>query len=271
MFSKRAEAQSFPINSDVAIQPAEDQFIYRTQLRYRPFDQDEPKTDVKTWIQSSIFVYGWNERFLTVLGVPLLYGDFETELPIGGALDESNTGVGDITLLFRYLLWKKLGYLESQTWTALAGVQIPSYDELFSSRSWDPIAGTVYSWRVDRLGFDADVIYQLNTENDRDLKEGDVLRYDLAYQYRLCPSQYTSETEWSLTGLLELNGEYQWENELDGSRLAETDGQQIFLSPGVVLAGKRVKYETGLPVSDLPGCRRPSRQGQCAFRAGFYD
>ena len=184
-------AQAFPINSDVAIQPAEGQLIYRTQLRYRSFDIDDPNVDVETWLQSNIFVYGWTSRFSTVLGVPLAYRDFESPMS-----DDTDSGVGDITLLLRYQLWKKLGYLESQSWTVLGGLQIPSYDDPFSSRSWDPIVGTVYSWRKNRHGFDADLVYKLNTENDRDFKAGDVLRYDLGYQFRLWPAEYTSETQW---------------------------------------------------------------------------
>ncbi len=237
---QRLFAQAFPINSDVAIQTAEEQLIYRTQLRYRSFDVDGPNADVDVWAQSNVFVYGWSSRFSTVVGVPLRYREFESPMA-----DDHDFGVADIKLLFRYQLWKKLAHLESQSWTLLGGLEIPTYDDPFSSRSWDPIVGTVYSWRKHRYGFDADVVYQFNTENDRDFEFGDFLRYDLAFQYRLWPAQYASDTKWTLTGLLELNGEYRWENELSGSRLDETDGHQLFLSPGVVLAGKRTKFEAG--------------------------
>ena len=73
-----------------------------------------------------------------------------------------------------------------------------------------------------------------------------MLRYDTALQYRLLPAEYTAQTKWSLTGLLELNGRYQWKNESDGHKIGGTDNHQIFLSPGLVLAGKRVKYEAGI-------------------------
>ena len=182
---------------------------------------------------------------------------------------DDNFGVGDIKALLRYQLWKKLAYLESQTWTVLGGVEIPSNDDPFSSRSWDPIVGTVYSWRKNRHGFDADLVYQLNTENDRDFRAGDVLRYDLGYQYRLWPNEYTAETSWTLTGLLELNGEYQWESELDGSRLDETDGHQLFLSPGVVLAGKRTRYEAGLQLPILQNVGDHAPEDNVRFVVGM--
>lgn len=262
--NERVWAQAFPINSDVAIQPAEGQFIYRTQLRFRDFEIHAPDADIETYIWSHVFVYGWTSRLSTVVGVPLISRDFESSMG-----SDTDTGIGDINLILRYQLWKKLGYLESQSWTVLAGVQVPSYDDPFSSRSWDPIVGTVYSWRKNRHGFDADLVYQLNTENDRDFRAGDVLRYDLGYQFRLWPAQYTSGTQWSLTGLLELNGTHQWESEMSGSRLDETDGHQLFLSPGLVLAGKRVKYEAGLqfPIYQSVGDNAP--KDNVRFVIGF--
>lgn len=234
-------SQAFPINSDVALQPAEDQLIYRTQMRYRNFDVDATDAQVNVWSQSNVFVYGWTSSFSTILGVPLVYRDFEDD-----SSNDDDFGVGDINLLLRYQLWKKLGYLQSKSWTVLGGVQIPSYDAPFSSRSWDPILGTVYSWRKNRYGFDADLVFQLNTENDRDMKQGNVLRYDTTLQYRLWPTKYTAQTEWSLTGLLELNGRHQRNNESAGHKIAKTNNHQVFLSPGLVLAGKRVKYEVGM-------------------------
>ncbi len=234
-------SQAFPINSDVAIQPAEEQLIYRTQVRYRRFEVETPNADANVWTQSNVFVYGWTSRFSTALGVPLAYRDFD-----GPTAEDEDFGVKDIRLLLRYQLWKKLAYLESQSWTVLSGAEIPSYDDPFSSRSWDPIVGTVYSYRKNRHGFDADVVYQINTENDRDFEAGDFLKYDLAYQYRLWPAEYKSDTLWTLTGLLELNGEHRLENEMDSTTLDETESHQLFLSPGLVLAGQRTKFEAGV-------------------------
>ena len=48
--TEMAWSQAFPINSDVAIQPAEGQFIYRTQLRYRRFEVDTPDADVDRFV-----------------------------------------------------------------------------------------------------------------------------------------------------------------------------------------------------------------------------
>ena len=234
-------AQAFPINSDVAIQPAENQLIYRTQVRYLATEVKGSNTDIDVWSQSNIFVYGWTSRISTVVALPLVYRDMDS--PIAGSED---FGVPDIKVLLRYQPWIKLGYLRSKSWTILGGIELPTDDGLFSSRSWDPIIGTVYSWRKDRHGLDLDLILQVNTENDREFRAGNSLRYDLVYQYRLFPTKFANDTKWNLTGLLEFNGISLGEQEVKGQKVEGTDSNEIFLSPGVVLAGKRTKYEAGI-------------------------
>lgn len=237
--------QAFPINSDVALQPAEGQWIYRTQFRWRKFEIDAttPDTEVDLLVNSHVLVYGWTSRFSTVLGVPLIYRRADT--PAG---DDHDFALGDIRVLARYQVWKELDHLSSRSWTFVGGLEIPSYEDPFSSRSWDVLVGSVYTWRRNRQGFDIDFIYQLNTESDRDSKAGDAVRYDLGFQHRLWPSEYTGETKWTLTGLLELNGEVQGESEADGHDVDDTDSHQIFLSPGLVLAGRRTRIELGIQI-----------------------
>ena len=259
-----AWTQAFPINTNVALQPAEGQFIYRTQLRYRSFEVDGPNADVDVLTNSHVLVYGWTARFSTVLGVPLRYRHFEQD-----GRKEDDVGVGDINLLARYQLWKKLAYLSSQSWTLLGGLQVPTFDDPFSSRSFDPILGTVYSWRYFRHGFDADAVYQLNTQNDRDFEEGDILRYDLTYQYRLWPWQYTSETSWTLSGLLEANGVQQWKSERYGRSLRESDSHQLFVSPGLVLSGRRVRLEAGLQVPVIRQVGNAAKEDDVRFVLGL--
>ena len=72
------------------------------------------------------------------------------------------------------------------------------------------------------------------------------MRYNINYQYRLWPRSYKADTKWSLSGLLELNGDYQDESEQDGRSIKESERHQIFLSPGVALYGKRMRYEAGM-------------------------
>lgn len=240
-----AWAQAFPLNTNVALQPAEGQWLYRTQVRWRRADVDAtaPNTTVDTLGQTHTLVYGWSHRWSSVVTVPTVYRDVD-----GPGRDSTVYGVGDVRLLARYQVWKRQAHLASQEWTMLGGLEVPTKDKPFSSGSWDPILGTVYTWRKGKYGFDGDLVYQANTDNDRSVERGDVFRYDAAVQRRLWPDAFTSETRWTLTGLLEVNGEVQQEAKLGGRRIGPTDGHQVFVGPGIVLGGLRSWIELGVQV-----------------------
>lgn len=248
-----ALAQVYPIQSDVALQPAPGQSIERLQIRWSEAEIDgtTPETDVDTLEIRSTTVYANSPRYSTLVSAPLV--DREVDGPPGTSRDDF--GLGDITLLGRYQLWRSPGQQQFASWTALGGIEMPTHDGPLSSHSWDPIVGTVYTWRRERLGFDADVVYQVNTKGDRDVEQGDLLRYDVAVQYRLWPPAFQANTGWSLTGLLELNGEVQDDTKADGRTLANTDREILFLSPGAVITTRRGWFEAGvqLPISSDVG------------------
>ncbi len=245
LFLDSAQAQAFPINSDAALQPAQGQWIHRTQVRWNKLrvDPKGPDADIDAVVNSHVLVYAWTHRFSTAIAIPLIYRDLDSP----GA-DEDDLGIGDIKLLLRYKIWQRLTRETWQWWTVIAGLEFPTFDTPFSSRSFDPTLGTVYTWRHGKHGLDVDFLYQINTENDRDFEQGDRLRYDFAYGLRLWPREYTSDTTWSLSGLIELNGEYRRKGEQDGTTLQKTGGHQLLLSPGLVLAGKRMTLEAGIQI-----------------------
>ena len=261
--SGEALAQAFPINTNVALQPAEGQSVYRAQFRHRQF-ANAAGVDVTTSVVSNVIVYGWTSRLSSVVGLPLIHREVDRE-----SGDDNSVGVGDINLIARYQLWKRLAFLESRSWTALAGVQAPSKDDPFSSGSWNIVIGTVYSWRQRRNGADVDAVYRMNTENEAGTKAGNRLFYDFVYQYRVSPGEYSSSTRRTLTGLVEVNGEYAQEVELHGETLQETDGHQVFLGPGVVLSGVRGRLELGIQIPIVRSGGHNSEDDDFRLVAGF--
>ena len=98
-------------------------------------------------------------------------------------------------------------------------MEVRSGDSNFSSDSYDPLLGLVYTQSHGRHGFDAALLWKFNTAGG---PAPDRLRYDVAYVYRLQPEQYTVDKLTALFAVLELNGSY------------ETNGdQELFLSPGI--------------------------------------
>ena len=84
-----ARAQAFPINTNVALQPAEGQSLYRAQFRHRQF-ANAAGVDVRTSVVSNVIVYGWTSRFSSVVGAPLIHREVDTE-----SGDDNGVGVGD--------------------------------------------------------------------------------------------------------------------------------------------------------------------------------
>ena len=112
-------------------------------------------------------------------------------------------------------------------------------------------------------------MYRMNTENEDGTKAGNRLLYDLVYQYRVSPREYSSSTRWTLTGLVEVNGEYAQEGQLHGETLQETDGHQVFLGPGVVLSGVRRRFELGIQIPIVKSGGHHSEEDDFRLVAGF--
>jgi len=236
-------AYALPINTDVAIQPAEGEFIYRSQVRYVHASEESGDADgeLDRLLLPQTLVYGFSPKFSGVVTVPLRYDDLRGRSP------EADTfGVADIKVLGRYQIWRKQAYLESNALTILGGVEFPSGDRDFGSRSFDPIAGMVFTRVKDRLGLFADITYQFNTENSDDFKKGDEVNWDLALEYRLYPKQWRSGSDFSYSVLLELNGSHKLKSESNESEVDASGGTTILISPGLQLQWKRVILETSV-------------------------
>ena len=117
-----------------------------------------------------------------------------------------------------------------------------SGDSDFSSDSYDPIVGLVFTLRRDEVFFDADLLYQLNTGRGR--FSHDALRYDASLALRLFSGTTQRDIAWEFNAVAELNGRY-----------VVNGAHEVFLSPGVQLVTEQLILETSiqLPViQDLP-------------------
>ena len=144
-----------------------------------------------------------------------------------------NDGVADIPLQLKWRVWQKDELLKTTRFALIGGLEVPSYDRNFSSRSFDPITGVVWTCQEKDWWLDWDVLYQLNTGQGE--FRNDVLKYDVAYSRRLLPLEIPAKKPWGLYGVLELNGSYT----TDGSHL-------IFGSPGLQLITPQAILETGV-------------------------
>lgn len=239
-----AVALSGPINSDVAFTPRSGGTILRLQYTYSEADRHDSTPGVVSSGARAVLIHGATENLALILAAPFVHREIDALGPGGSSMQFRHDGLADVTLLAKYRVWQNdVGPLHTLRWAVIGGVNIRSGDSDITSDSYDPILGTVFSWRRDRRSFDADLLYQLNTGGGQ--AGHDVLRYDLAYSYRLMPETFGTSNPYSFNVVAELNGRYL----TDGSH-------EVFFAPGLQFAMPRWVLEASLQlpvVQDLSG------------------
>ncbi len=237
-----SHAHAAGLNTDVALTPPKGGTIVRAQWRYTELSNDPTalNREVKLSVTPITLVHGLTEN-LSLLGtVPII----DRRIDFGSGTSRNDTGVGDIPLLAKYRFYQLDQHAVTTRWAFIAGAEIPSYDDTFSSDSIDPIFGTV--WTHQRLNWwiDWDVLYKLNTAGG--LPGDDELRADVAFSYRLAHGNSDRIGDWALYAVGEINAKY------------ITDGStQVFGSPGFQLITPRGILEAGLQLPILQDLASP--------------
>ncbi|MFQ5495944.1 MAG: transporter, partial [Phycisphaerae bacterium] len=214
-------ANGGPINSDVAFTPREGGSILRLQWGYAELDAGRQVNGIRAIQARAAFIYGLRSNLALILSAPYVRREVDRPLPRGRNVERTFEGVGDLTVLAKYRFWQRdYAPLHTARWAALGGLSLRAGDSDLTSDSYDPLLGTVYTWRHDRHLVDADLIYRLGT--GRESFRHDTVRYDLVWSYRLLPAAYASDSFFALDFVAELNGSY------------VTDGShEVFLAPGL--------------------------------------
>lgn len=216
-----------PLNANVAIQPPKGILIFEQKFRFDvgelPGDRDAERLRIATTL-----IYGVTDVVTVIVGVPLV--NLEADDP-----DMSEFGVADIRAMAKIRLHRNdFGPVRTSRFDLLAGVELPSADDPFTSDSVDPLLGGVYSLVIDRHAFHVDALWRFSTAGGP--RGDDSLFYNLSYVYRLAPAEYGEGANTSLYGVIELNGR------------ADTNGdQELVLAPG--LAHVTSRWAAGINVN----------------------
>lgn len=216
-----------PINSDVALTPAEGVTLVRNQIRFASGESvsSSSSQDINQVVISNVLVHGVREDLAVFASLPVVSLEIE---------EDSTSGLGEMTFLGKLRIYRKDEPLKTTRVALFGGVETPTGREDFSSDSFDPILGAVYTQQTLNSEFDADFIYKWNTGGG--VFSFDSLFYDMAYQFRIWPPRHPEKGVPAFLNLVaELNGFYSTR----GSHL-------LFLSPGIQYVDKRFIVESSI-------------------------
>lgn len=131
--------------------------------------------------------------------------------------------------------------------------------------TWSPFAGIVFSKKVGDFSLDADCTYTQTTKGIQATTLGKVLDYDFAVVYPLVAQNKERKLNYSIDGVVELNGEYISQDKIAGIKDPDSGGHSLFFSPGfrINLADSVSFYlGVGIPITEtLRGTQAKSKYG----------
>ncbi|MBL4575910.1 MAG: transporter [Opitutaceae bacterium] len=269
MVSAIMAANAAPITTNTALPVNEGEFILRAQVKYisSTDDPSPAERELTVWSAPSVLVYGLAEKFSLFGIVPYLDKSLEMNTPSGRQM-RGDSGLGDIRVFGRYTLgqWDHPGETLRVAW--FAGLELPTgtddvVDSLgrlpqplqLGSGSWDPFVGAVFTWQTLQWEFDSSIAYNFNTEANG-FEFGDVVRFDLSYQYRLWPNELGDAVPSYLYGVVESNLIWKDNNRAFGDRDSNSGGTAWYLAPGIQYVTKRYIIEGAVQfpiIQDLNG------------------
>jgi len=194
-----------------------------------------------------------NERFQLGVIMPFLNLDFASS-----AMQASSSGIGDVRLFAKYLLYQRDRKLETLRIAAKGTVKLATGDHnkspALGTGSTDYALSAVAAWIKNRTGLYLEGIYQLNTTTGA-TDYGNAFLYNFAFGYRLLPVVYETYPSPQLNGFLEVNGATSGRNRLNGREVENSGGTTVFLSPGLQYVGGRrwlIEVSWQVPIINRP-------------------
>ena len=179
-------------------------------------------------------------------------------------------GIGDLSVIGKYRFLNDP--VKNHQAAVLVGLEMPTgttsrrnlHGERFEtehqpgSGSWNPLVGLAYTKRMEKMSFDTNVLYKAARTGAQATDLGDQFFYNAALSYRLKDAagvegephhHHASEehahhhheeasqpfSDTSVDLILELNGEWQDQQEIAGVVNANSGGNTVYLSPGARL------------------------------------
>lgn len=247
-------AQVLPFNTNTAISIGFEEKAIRPFVKVVQMSKmlkeseeiDDPLQREVTVVATPVAIpYAVSRKLIPMLVVPTLSKQM-TLIENGTEKEITNSGLSDITLMAKYVLFQRDKLNVTRRAALFGGVKFPTGSTAavnetgnllppglqLGSGSWDIPLGIAFIHSAGGIGIIADLFYQINTKGNN-IDHGDSLSYGLAIGYRLYPSKYVTFKEKVLNAYLELNGSWNSKSVVKDKTDENSGGISLFLSPGL--------------------------------------
>ncbi len=197
-------------------------------------------------------VYGITGDWAAGVDIPYIFKD-------NGANIKNDKGFGNIGIFTKYRFWRKDSLGIQKSASAFAKIDFDTANESVGSGTNDAVLGLAYGYESSKWYRWLSSRYRINGRTDSNIDRGDKFFIDAVIGVR--PKPITDYYKADTVVMLELNAEYTQKSSLSGSSLANTGGEELFISPGIFWTYRNFAVKSGVqfPVySNLNGNQNSS-------------
>jgi len=217
------------ISVDAGLTPAEDRWIFRTQMRYMRGKDDPAPTDreMEMYAFPVVMAYGFRSDVTLLVKQVTKY----RKMTMAGSVSR-DIGLDDLYLLGKYRFYRRNTREYTFGIAPTLALELPTGDDDFTSDTWDLEPGLFVSWRSGPWASDLNAAYKWNGFADdgrAGLNPGDEISIDLALarQFSIGGSSDTS-----IAPVLEFSYGHISPDDLSGHDVSNTGESLFFISPG---------------------------------------
>ncbi len=217
------------ISVDAGLTPAEDRWIFRTQLRYMSLgNMAEINQKMEMYMVPVILAYGLKSNLTVLCRQPIM----SREMSMMGT-SNAETGFGDLFVMGKFKIYRLNTVNYTLGVAATIGIEAPTGSAGFSSKTWDLQPGLYLSWRRGSLGSDVSIAYKWNGfagESRNGVYPGNELAFDWAVSYQFGLGE---SSRISIAPVLEVSSRDISSDQLNGEDFENTGESFLYISPGI--------------------------------------
>jgi hypothetical protein len=244
MLTVSADALAGGISADAGLTPAQDKWIFRTQMRYMQRDNDPTPMQRKSesYMFPVVVAYGLLPQLTVMVRQPIMKMNMTM-----GQMTTPTSGFGDLFVMAKYRAFRKNTRNYTLGIAPSVGLEFPTGESGFTSDGLDLKLGLNFSWRRGTWATDANLAYTLNgitgKKDSHYQQEKLEMVGALAHQFSIGRDARTA-----LAPVLELSYENSTAQRLSGVEQANTGESCFRVSPGLKLTYTSIILETLLQV-----------------------